>query len=72
MKAQMRVMLQNRDSLLYMQRPDKWTADANQATKFEHIRSALEFAVAAKLPNLDVVLFFGDDRHYSVRVPASP
>jgi hypothetical protein len=68
----MRVLLQNRESLLYLQQPDQWTADVKQATNFEHIQTAREFARAAKLPNLDVVMFLGDDRHYSLRVPASP
>jgi hypothetical protein len=67
----MHIVLQNRDSRLYLQQPDQWIAEAYLATNFEHIHTACEFAREAKLPNLNVVMFFSDARHYGLRAPAS-
>jgi hypothetical protein len=68
----MRVVIQDRESHLYFRRSDRWTANVDQATDFEHIHLAREFAREARLPNMDVVMIFGSDGRPGLRVPASP
>jgi hypothetical protein len=63
-----RVVLQDRESLLYYQSPSQWTPDPDKATDFEHILRAHSYAGQAKEANWDVVMIFSD-RKYDVRLP---
>jgi hypothetical protein len=64
------IVLQNRESLLYLTKDGKWTDDVAQATKFDHIADASTFAVRANLSLVDIVMSFGDPK-YDVRLRAS-
>jgi hypothetical protein len=55
-----------------MQEANQWTNDLHKAVDFEHIRRAKEFARQTKAANLDIVMVFGDNRRYDVRLSASP
>jgi hypothetical protein len=69
--GQSRIILQQKDSLLYFQGPNTWIHDVNAAYNFGQVLVALEFVRKAKLANLDIVMSFGDPR-YDVRLTASP
>jgi hypothetical protein len=64
------IVLQNRESLLYLTKDGKWTHDVAQATKFEHVADASSFALRSKLSLVDIVMTFGDPK-YDVRLRAS-
>jgi hypothetical protein len=64
------IVLQNRESLLYLKGDGQWTHAVEEATAFEHIADASAFARKAKLSILDIVMSFGDPR-YDVRLRAS-
>jgi hypothetical protein len=66
--VRMRIVLQNRDTLLYFQSPSRWTPDVDKATDFEHVLRAHAYASQAEQANLDVVMAFGD-RQYDIRLP---
>jgi hypothetical protein len=68
----MRVVLQNRKTLLYLQQPGGWTADVNRAANFEQILQAREFARSSKLPHLDMVMFLDSDGRPGLRMPVTP
>jgi hypothetical protein len=68
----MRVVLQDRDSHLYFRLPDEWTHEADRATDFGKMMKALEAARPINQVRLDIVLLFGDEREYDIRLPASP
>jgi len=65
-----RIVLQSRESLLYLKGEDEWTSEVAEAAKFEHIADANTFARRSKLTRLDIVMSFGDPR-YDVRLRAS-
>jgi hypothetical protein len=67
----MRIILQNRESAFYFKAVNEWTADAGCALDFKNLIYAVDFVRMARLTNLDVVLYFGDER-YNMRLPASP
>jgi hypothetical protein len=66
----MRIILQDRESLLYLKTADEWTTDIDLATDFQQLVQAIEFVRTSKLPNLDAIMWFGDPK-YDVRVLAS-
>ncbi len=67
----MRIILQDRESLLYFKGNNEWTPDIDKAADFQQLVQAIEFVRTSKLPNLDAVMWFGDPK-YDVRVLASP
>jgi hypothetical protein len=67
----MRIILQNRESAFYFKSVSEWTADADRALDFKNLIYAVDFVRMARLTNLDIVLYFGDER-YNLRLPASP
>ena len=69
-KIRAKIVLQNRESLLYFNKDGQWTPDIKQATSFEHVADASAFARKSKLALLDIVMSFGDPR-YDVRLAAS-
>ncbi len=66
-----KVVLQDTVSLLYFQKPDKWTRDIGRAANFGGIGQAHEFARRTGQTNLDVVTAFGA-RNSEVHFPAWP
>ena len=70
MEVHLKVMLQDRESLKYFQDAGKWTGDPAQAADFVNFRKASEFASQSKLPNVDMIMTFGDPM-LDVRIPAS-
>ena len=65
-----KIVLQNRESLLYLKGEGQWTPHVAEASSFEHVADANAFVRHAKLPVLDIVMTFGDPR-YDVRLRAS-
>jgi hypothetical protein len=65
-----KIVLQNRESLLYLNKEGQWTRHIEHATRFEHVADANAFARNARLTLVDIVMNFGDPR-YDVRLPAS-
>jgi hypothetical protein len=64
------IVLQSRESQLYLKKEGEWTSVVAEAAQFEHVADASAFARHAKLPILDIVMTFGDPR-YDVRLRAS-
>jgi hypothetical protein len=64
------IVLQNRESQLYLKKEGEWTALVADAAHFEHIADASAFVLRSKLPILDIVMTFGDPK-YDVRLRAS-
>ena len=69
-KVRAKIVLQDRDSLLYLRAAGEWTADVCDAVTFEHVTDANTFARRCKPAMLDIVMNFGDPQ-YDVRLPAS-
>jgi len=69
-KIRAKIVLQNRESLLYLNQDGKWTSNIEEATRFEHVADANSFARKSKLTLLDIVMSFGDPR-YDVRMAAT-
>jgi hypothetical protein len=63
----MRVILQDRKSLLYLKGVDQWTSSIQEASDFQKIIKAFDFASESKLPSIDVLMCFGDPK-YDVRL----
>jgi len=70
MASKAKIVLQHRESRLYLQAVEKWTADLAQAVAFEHVTDASAFARKHKAGSLDIVMCFGDPQ-YDVRLPAA-
>ncbi len=71
MNPTMRVVLQHRQSRLYLSETRAWTPDIAQAANFEQILAAIEFVRQNKHAHLDILMTFGEPR-YDVRIAASP
>lgn len=67
----MRILLQQRDSGLYFEAIDSWTADASEAMDFVSSTAALDFCAANKLAGVQIVLKFEEEKHEIV-LPAMP
>jgi hypothetical protein len=70
MSGRSKIVLQNRDSLLYWKGEDQWTPHLDEAHQFAHIADANTFARKAKVAALDIVMSFGDPK-YDVRLRAA-
>jgi hypothetical protein len=66
----MRILLQNRNSLLYVESANNWTSDVERATDFQQMMRALDFVWQTNLINLDILMVFGDPG-MDIRIPAS-
>lgn len=66
----MRVILQNRQSLLYFKSFDEWTDEIEEARDFRRVVSAFDYLQIFKIPNLDLVMNFGDPK-YDVKTPVT-
>ncbi len=62
-----RIVVQDRDSLLYAQTGGHWTSDLKQSLNFVDLRSAHDYALETGRLNLEVVISFGERTH-SVRI----
>ena len=69
-KACMRIVLQDRKSLLYFKSADDWTANVAEAYDFRQLMVAMDFVRTARISNLDVLLSFANPE-YDVRLCAS-
>jgi hypothetical protein len=67
----MRILLQRRDSGLYFEDVDSWTADGSEAMDFVSSTAALDFCAANKLTDVQVVLKFDEEKREIV-LPAMP
>ena len=67
----MRILLQQRESGLYFEDLDSWTADSSEAMDFVSSTAALDFCAANKLAGLQIVLRFDEEKHEIV-LPAMP
>jgi hypothetical protein len=59
----MRILLQRRDSGLYYEDIDSWTADSSAARDFVSSTAALDFCAANKLLGVQLVLKFDSEKH---------
>jgi hypothetical protein len=69
-KFAVRIVLQDRNSLLYVKKKGEWTPRIKEARDFRHCHTAFAFAHRTGLPKLDAVMTFGDPK-YDLRVRAS-
>jgi hypothetical protein len=63
----MRILLQNRKSRLYYKGADEWTSHIKDASDFQRVVKAFDYAYKSRLPSIDVVMHFGDPV-YDVRL----
>jgi hypothetical protein len=68
----MRILLQQRDSGLYFEALDSWTADAAEAMDFVSSTAALDFCAANKLAGVQIVLKFQEEKHEIVLSAITP
>jgi hypothetical protein len=66
----MRIILQDRQSLLYFKGFDEWTDEIEEARDFRQVVSAIDYVQIFQIPNLDVVMNFGDPK-FDVRAPVT-
>jgi hypothetical protein len=64
----MRTLLRKRQSGVYFQGLENWTADAHKAFDFRVPERAIKFVRDARLDKVELVLAF-DDPRYNVPVP---
>ena len=67
----MRILLQQRDSGLYFEAMDAWTADPAEAMDFVSSTAALDYCAANRLLGVQIVLKFEEEKHEIV-LPAMP
>jgi hypothetical protein len=67
-QKRMRVVLQDRTSLLYVKAENQWTADLEEAADFGELRKAHEYAQQMEHVNLNMVMTFDGDRKHAVEV----
>jgi hypothetical protein len=68
MPSAIRVLVQDRESGFYLQRPRDWTAEIDEATDFEEIVAAFDWATQFRQKALDIVMTYGQPDH-DVRIP---
>jgi hypothetical protein len=66
----MKVLVQNPLTLSYLQKPEGWTRNPEQATAFPDTRSAVQFCREHDLADMQVVLKFPDER-FDVQLPVT-
>jgi hypothetical protein len=64
----MRILLQQKDSGLYFQDIENWTADTSLALDFLSSTSAIDFCVTNKLREVQLVLKF-EEHQYDIVLP---
>jgi len=68
----MKILLQHRRTLQYVQTPDAWTKIEADAFNFAHSQNAINFAHEHHLTEVYVTVKFPDGDFGSVPVPMSP
>jgi hypothetical protein len=58
----MRIIVQDRQSQLYLEGESNWTQDLCKAREFPVITDAITFVHRTKLNKMDVLMHFGDAR----------
>lgn len=64
----MRILLQQKDTGLYFRDIDSWDSDPSEAMDFLSSTSAIDFCVANKISNVQLVLKF-DEQRYDIVLP---
>lgn len=67
---QLKILLQDRDSRLYLQAVQQWTSNREEALDFQNSARASGFVLQERIPNIDIILSFADSK-YDVRIPCS-
>jgi hypothetical protein len=67
----MRILLQQKESGLYFKDVDAWDRDPAQAMDFLSSTAAIDFCVANKISNVQLVLKF-DEQRYDIVLPVLP
>jgi hypothetical protein len=67
----MRILLQQKETGLYFKDIDAWDLDPGQAMDFLSSTSAIDFCVANKISNVQIVLKF-DEQRYDIVLPVLP
>ena len=65
----MRVLIQNCLKFCYLKSLGEWTEDPDEAMDFLSSEKALAFCIEHSVPAAQVVLRFGEDDKYDVRLP---
>lgn len=66
----MRILLQQKNTGLYLKELGEWVNTAAEATDFLSSTRALAFCAANKISNVQLVLKF-DEQHYDIVLPTS-
>jgi hypothetical protein len=66
----LKILLQDRDSRLYLQALQQWTSKREEALDFQNSARASGFVLQERIPNIDIILSFPDSQ-YDVRIPCS-
>jgi hypothetical protein len=64
----MRILLQQKDTGLYFRDIDSWDSDPFEAMDFLSSTTAIDFCVANKISNVQLVLKF-DEQRYDIVLP---
>jgi hypothetical protein len=67
----MRILLQQKESGLYFKDIDSWDPDPSEAMDFLSSTSAIDFCVANKISDVQLVLKF-DEQRYDIVLPVLP
>lgn len=59
----MRIVLQHKDTGLYLQDMDTWTRDSSEAIDFISSTAAMEFCSTNKIDSLQIVLKFDQEKY---------
>ena len=64
----MRILLQQKDTGLYLQNDGAWTRDAAEAMDFLSSTRAIDFCASHKISGVQLVLKF-EEQHYDIVLP---
>ena len=67
----MRILLQRKDDGLYLEDIGAWISDSANAMDFMSSTSAIDFCIANKISNVQLVLKF-DEQRYDIVLPVLP
>ncbi len=67
----MRILLQQKENGLYFKDIDAWGPDPAEAMDFLSSTAAIDFCVANKISNVQIVLKF-DEQRYDIVLPVLP
>ncbi len=67
----MRILLQQKDTGLYFKDIDSWVRTSTEAMDFVSSTAAIEFCIANKIPGVQLVLKF-EEQKYDIVLPVQP